>query len=198
MTKKTSGLLLSAFLFLLFLSACGGEEKYTPKPIGYNRIDLPEYAYQALPDTFPYRLIYSQYAELSRDTFPSAGRYFINLYYPGFDGLIQITYKDLTDPGIDVDRLLIDAFELTMKHGPKAYDISESIIQIKNGQKASVAELSGEVPSQFQFFTTDTTRHFFRGALYFNTALKNDSLSPVIEFIKKDAIEMLNSLEWKY
>ena len=48
-----------------------------------------------------------------------------------------------------------------------------------NGQIASVAELEGEVPTQFQFYTSDSTHHFFRGALYFNTAMKNDSLAPV-------------------
>lgn len=198
MRKKLTGFLLAFFMGLFFLSACGGEESYVPKPRGYNRIDLPEYAYQFLPDTFPYSFVYSTHAELSRDSFPSAGRYYINLYYPGFDGLVQITYKDLKDPKIDVERLLTDAFALTMKHNPKAYDIQENLIKIKNGQVASVTELSGEVPTQFQFFTTDTSTHFFRGALYFNTASKNDSLAPVIDFIKKDIIEMLNSLEWKY
>lgn len=189
--------MLASFMGLLFLSACG-EETYVPKPKGYNRIDLPEYAYQQLPDTFPYSLIYSKHAELSRDTFSTAQRYYCNMFYPAFDAVVQITYKDLRRPEIDLDVLLTDAFALTMKHNPKAYQINESLIGIKNGQVASVTELSGEVPSQFQFFTTDSTRHFFRGALYFNTALKNDSLAPVIDFIKKDVIEMLNSLEWKY
>lgn len=198
MKKKLTGFLLAVFMGGLLLTACGGEESYVPKPRGYNRIDLPDYAYQVLPDTFPYSFVYSNHAVLSRDTFPSAGRYYINLYYPKFDGLVQITYKDLKDPRVDVERLLTDAFGLTMKHNVKAYDIQENLIQIKHGQVASVTELSGEVPTQFQFFTTDTTDHFFRGALYFNTALKNDSLAPVIDYIKKDIIEMLNSLEWKY
>lgn len=183
---------------LLMLSACVDEQSYVPKPRAFNRIDLPQYAYQVLPDSFPYSFVYSKYARLSRDTFPSAGRYYINLYYPDYDGVVQVTYKDLKDPRINVERLLTDAFGLTMKHSPRAYDIQESLIQIKNGQVASVTELSGDVPSQFQFFTTDSTHHFFRGALYFNTATQNDSLAPVIDFIKKDIIEMLNSLEWKY
>ena len=91
-----------------------------------------------------------------------------------------------------------EAFELTKKHMVKAYSIEESLIGMKNGQVASVAELEGEVPTQFQFYTSDTSNHFFRGALYFNTALKNDSLAPIIEFIKKDMVHMLNTFEWKY
>ena len=196
MRKSVQQIILIGFVILLGFSAC--EQSYVPKPKAYNRIDLPKPAYQTLPDTFPYHFFYSQYAELSRDSFPKAGRYYINLYYPDFDAIIQITYKDLTRPENNIDRLLTDAFDLTMKHNPKAYSIQESLIALRNNQIASIAELSGEVPSQFQFFTTDSTYHFFRGALYFNTALKNDSLRPIIEFIKKDAVEMLNSFEWKY
>ena len=111
---------------------------------------------------------------------------------------MQLTYKDLQDPKNEAEILLNESFELTKKHMVKAYSIEESLIGMKNGQVASVAELTGEVPTQFQFYTSDTTHHFFRGALYFETALKNDSLAPVIEFIKKDIVHMLNTFEWKY
>jgi gliding motility-associated lipoprotein GldD len=57
--------------------------------------------------------------------------------------------------------------------------------------------LSGEVPSQFQFYITDSTRHFLRGALYFPTATKNDSLAPIINYIKQDMIHLLNTTRWK-
>ncbi|WP_332913198.1 hypothetical protein [Algoriphagus boritolerans] len=59
-----------------------------------------------------------------------------------------------------------------------------------------MAELSGEVPTQFQFFVTDSTDHFLRGALYFNTAMKNDSLAPVIEHIKIDMTHLMNSVKF--
>ncbi|WP_339607211.1 gliding motility lipoprotein GldD [uncultured Roseivirga sp.] len=196
MKKSIQKLLLLSFVSFFGFSAC--EQSYLPKPKAYNRIDLPESEYQVLPDTFPYHFFYSKYAELSRDTFPKSGRYYINLFYPNYDAVIQITYKDLKKPENNMEELLTEAFNLTMEHNKKAYSIKESIISIQNQQVASIAELSGEVPSQFQFFTTDSTTHFFRGALYFNTANKNDSLRPIIDFIKKDAIEMLNTLEWKY
>jgi hypothetical protein len=48
-----------------------------------------------------------------------------------------------------------------------------------------------------QFFLTDTTRHFFRGALYFNTQARPDSLAPVTAFLKEDIAVMINSFEWK-
>lgn len=178
------------------LMAC--KEVFLPKPKGYNRIDLPEHEYQNLPDTFPYKFKYSKYAKLEKDSGENIERYWINLVYPQYDALIQLTYKNLVDPNNRPEVLLNEAFELTQRHIIKAYSIDESLIQIPNGQVASVSELEGEVPTQFQFFTSDSTNHFFRGALYFNTATENDSLSPIIEYIKVDIIEMLNSFEWKY
>ena len=79
----------------------------------------------------------------------------------------------------------------------KAYAIDESIISLDNGSKATIMELSGEVPSPFQFHVTDSLNHFLRGALYFKTATKNDSLAPVINYVKKDILHMMNTLEWK-
>lgn len=195
MRKVFNPILMSVILFCALLSC---EEVYLPKPKGFNRIDLPEPKYQILPDTFPYRFQYSAYSQLSVDDSENADRYWINLTYPEFDAVVQITYKNLIDPKNKPEVLLNEAFELAMKHNVKAYGIEESLIQIPNGQVASVTELEGEVPTQFQFFTSDSTRHFFRGALYFNTATKNDSLAPVIEFIKKDMMHLLNSFEWKY
>jgi gliding motility-associated lipoprotein GldD len=44
---------------------------------------------------------------------------------------------------------------------------------------------------------TDSTKHFLRGAVYFNTATKNDSLAPVIRYLKQDAIHLIQTLRWK-
>ena len=75
--------------------------------------------------------------------------------------------------------------------------INENIVITPSGKTAVIAELEGEVPSQLQFFITDSTKNFLRGALYFRTSIKNDSLAPAIEYLKIDIIHLLNTLEWK-
>ena len=90
-----------------------------------------------------------------------------------------------------------DAYVLTAKHQIKAYAIDETITRTPSGKTAVIAEIDGEVPSQFQFTMTDSTEHFVRGALYFNVKVHNDSLQPAIEYVKKDVIQLINSLEWK-
>jgi len=92
---------------------------------------------------------------------------------------------------------LRDAYRLTTKHQVRAYAIEEDIVEMPQGITATVVTLSGQVPTQFQFYTTDSVNHFLRGALYFHTALENDSLAPIIDFIKEDIMHMLYTLEWR-
>ena len=60
-----------------------------------------------------------------------------------------------------------------------------------------MALLSGQVPSQVQFYVTDTKQHFLRGALYFTTATQNEYLAPIIAFIQEDILHLLHTLAWK-
>lgn len=191
-------MLILLVAIVLSLAGCGGDGSgYVPKPRAYNRIDLPEASYTALPDTFPYSFEYSTHARLKRDTSWIAERYWLNVYYPELGANVQLTYKPLDGSEQKLKEHLRDAYKLTAKHQIKASAIEESVLTTPNGKTAVVEELSGEVPSQFQFFITDSTRHFLRGALYFRTATQNDSLEPVIEYVKKDIIHMLNTLEWE-
>lgn len=184
---------LIAFLILLSFS-CGRD--FVPKPQGYNRLILPEHSYRILPDTFPFNFEYSSHAKLLKDSSWLAERYWIDLYYPEIGASITLSYKKVYNSIDTLNGLLTDAYRLTSKHQIKAYAIEESLLKTPNGITAVVSELQGQVPSQFQFYVTDSTEHFLRGALYFNTASKNDSLAPSIEYVKIDIVHMLNSLRW--
>jgi len=185
---------LSVFFGFLLISSC--ESLFFPKPKGYNRIEIPEVKYMALPDSLPYSFEYSSMAKLLQDSSWISERFWTDLSYEQFDATIQITYKPIGGDKAFLEELLNDSYKLTSKHNVKAYAIDESIIVLKNGDMATLMELSGEVPSQFQFHTTDSVNHFLRGALYFKSSTKNDSLAPVINYIKQDMIHLLNTLEW--
>ncbi|MEO0628777.1 MAG: hypothetical protein AAFY91_17410, partial [Bacteroidota bacterium] len=58
-------------------------------------------------------------------------------------------------------------------------------------------DIEGEAASPFQFFVTDSTNHFVRGALYFNTQARPDSLAPVVAYVKEDIYKMLETFEWQ-
>ena len=186
-------ILILALLGILF----GCSESFTPKPKGYNRLELPEREYISLPDSLPYSFDVSKAVRILRDSSYIAERYWIDLYYPTITANIQITYKALNEDRQLLEELVNDAYRLTSKHQIKAYAIEETVVRTPSGKTAVIAELEGEVPSQFQFFVTDSTHNFLRGALYFRTSTKNDSLAPAIEYMKIDAMRMINTLEWK-
>jgi len=175
-------------------TACSSD--YMPKPKGYNRIILPKNEYQSLVDTFPYKFEYSKYAVILGDSSWISEPYWIDVYYPKFQASVQVSYKPVKHSEELLREYISTAYKLTSKHQVKAYAIDEATFKTKNGKTAVVALLSGEVPSQYQFFCTDSINHFLRGALYFNTSTQNDSLAPVIAFVKTDIEQMLNTLEW--
>ncbi len=181
-------------LAMLMMAAC--KTDFMPKPKGYNRIVLPENQYQAMPDSFPYQFEYSTHAKILKDSSWIAEPYWIDLYYPDFKASIELSYKPVKNDQQLLKEYLATSYKLTSKHQVKAYAIDEAVIQTETGKTAVIAELSGEVPSQYQFFSTDSVNHFLRGALYFNTATKNDSLAPVIAFVRDDIVHLLNTLEW--
>ena len=185
------GLVILSWISLL---AC--QQDFTPKPLGYNRLHLPAASYRPLADSLPYSFEYSVHARLLDDTSSISERYWIEIYYPDIKANVHITYKQVRDKKV-LKEFLDDAYTLTSKHQIKAYAINEVISTTPSGKTAVIAELEGEVPSQFQFTVTDSTSNFMRGALYFNTKVANDSLAPAIEYMKKDIMHIINTLQWK-
>lgn len=195
--KPYSGIpaLVCLFMAAMLITSCRHE--YTPKPVGYNRLYLPEPMYQPLPDTLPYWFEYSKHATLLEDTSFISEPDWVEVYYPLMKATVHITYKPVNNNPQLLKEFIDDSYRLTAKHQIKAYAIDEALVRTPSGKTAVVEEIEGEVPSQFQFTITDSTENFMRGALYFNTKVQNDSLAPAIEYVKKDVIHMLNTLEWR-
>lgn len=182
------------FSFSLVFSSCTRD--HLPKPLGYNRLELPAHAYRPLPDSLPYSFEYSQHAKLLKDTSSISEKDWVEIYYPTLKANIHVTYKSVQNNEKLLKEFLNDAYTLTSKHQIKAYAINELISKTPSGKTAVIAELEGEVPSQFQVTVTDSSKHFLRAALYFNTKVANDSLQPAIEYMKKDMMHLINTLEW--
>ena len=57
-------------------------------------------------------------------------------------------------------------------------------------------DVGGNAASQSQFYVTDSINHFITGSLYFYAKPNYDSILPAVEYIKKDMIQMMETLEW--
>ena len=178
------------------MTACDEEQVFQPKPKGFNKIDLPEHSYKQLDSTHPFSFEYSSLAEIHPDTSPQAEPHWMDIYYPAFKANVQITYKPVKNSR-QLDEYINDSHTLANKHNVKAYAIDELNMVSENGYPVTIFELSGEVPSQVQFHANDSAGHFLRGAVYFRTSTKNDSLAPVIKYMKEDVFHLIQSLRFK-
>jgi gliding motility-associated lipoprotein GldD len=187
--------------FLLTLLSCGTapEEENTamPRPKGFPMMEIPSHTYQDLEKGHPFTFELSRFAVVKKDTFARAEPHWMYIYYPRWDAFIQLTYKAVQGDRKRLDKIIRDSYVLASKHQMKANRIEDAILTRRDGSKATIIELEGDVATPFQFFTTDSTTHFLRGAVYLNTAMKNDSLAPVIRYLKQDAIHLIQTLQWK-
>ena len=190
---------ITLYMLVLFsIFACEKEEQhYVPKPKGYNRISLPAHVFQKLTESHPYTFEFSKWAKVLPDTFSIAQKDWLFIQYPQFAANIQLTYKPLGKDQNKLKEYINDSYKLAGKHQIRASSIQESKILTRSGRTVTLFKIEGDVPSPYQFYTTDSTDHFLRGAIYFPVATKNDSLRPVIDYIQKDMLQLLNTLYWR-
>ena len=189
-----NNLIKISFALALFLLV-GCDQSYSPKPRGYFRIDLPEKSYIRLAENLPYSFEYPSYATITPDYNSPGETNWINVEFPAFSGSLYISYKTVNN---DLNNFIEDSRALVQKHIPKANAIHESLI-INDSKRVYglIYEIEGKgAASPMQFYVTDSTSHFLRGALYFNVRPNNDSLAPVIDFLKADIQHLINTLEW--
>ncbi|MBM3415092.1 MAG: hypothetical protein FJY20_01330 [Bacteroidetes bacterium] len=181
------------------LTACNSP--YTQgKKKGYFKIDFPEKKYQKFSQPgYPYTFEYPVYANVVKDsTFfdDKAGDYWINIDIPRFNGRIHVSYKSINEQN-NFDSLVRDGFKMAYKqHVNMATGINDSLMQTPNGAEGIYFSLGGNTATANQFFLTDSTRHFLRGALYFDAAPNADSLGIVNDFLKQDLQHLINTLQW--
>jgi gliding motility-associated lipoprotein GldD len=198
------------------LTSCNST--YTSKKRGYYKIDFPERGYQVFSkEGVPYTFEYPTYANIIKDStyfdndpespfwynidFPTFGsRIFLSYKKVGGKALYKLKqpdgkYKDST--GINYfDKMVADAFKLTNKNEVLATSIKDSLMNTKNGITGIYFKVGGNAATAKQFFLSDTTSHFLRGALYFDVTPNADSLRPVQDFLQKDIEHLINTFKW--
>lgn len=186
------------FSSILFLSCRPNIS--TPKPRGYARIDFPEdknYIPFDNPD-FPYSFLYADIANISQDTQLIAEEespYWLNVDFPDYSATIYLSYKEIK-AGQSFDQLLDESFKLSYKHDIKADFIHTPDFVTENGLLGIYFEVGGNTASNYQFMLSDTTKHFLRGALYFNVTPNVDSIRPVLNYLKEDMEILIESMEF--
>jgi gliding motility-associated lipoprotein GldD len=184
---------------LIFFIACNSD--YTIKPRGYFKIDFTEKAYQDFDNpSYPYSFQYPVYGNIIKDSLffdeKAENPYWINIDFPRFNAKIYISYKEIGKNKFD--SLVNDAFTMSYKqHTYKASAIEPVPFTTPHNLSGIYFTLKGNTATANQFFITDSTKHFLRGALYFDAVPNEDSLKPVNNFLQKDLQHLLNTLQWR-
>lgn len=186
--------LLLAGIGLITLISCQSGSP-TPKPEGYPRIQLPERGYQTYDSTCPYRFQYPTYATITKDSGNADKPCWINVLYKPLGARLYLSYRSF-DNLEKLQTYREDARTFAYKHTVKASRIEEQRIR-RDSVSGIFYELGGNTATALQFYVTDSSQHFMRGSLYFNTEPNRDSLRPAIQFLKKDMLKMIRTLEWQ-
>lgn len=191
---------------LLCFAACNGNHDYSPKPRGYFRIIFPQRAYQEYNGPYPFTFIYPKYAVIVRDTLPTLQKkdkklinmkYLLNMQFPQFNGTLHLSYETITSKRV-FDELTEDARTFAFKHTVKATSIDQAVIHNPDRKIYGIYyTIDGNAASSIQFYITDSVKNYMRGALYFNTTPRLDSIQPVLSFVKKDIDTMIKTFRWK-
>lgn len=187
-----------AILFLI--TSCNSN--FTAKPQGYFKIDFPKHEYQIFDQPgYPYSFEYPVYAKVIKDTSyfdkTPENPWWINVDFPQFSGRIYISYKEIGIGKYNFDTLTKQTYMLTGKHSSKAYSIDDSLINTPNQIHGMFFSVGGDVATSNQFYLTDSTKHFLRGALYFDATPNSDSLGIVNQFLIQDMKHMINTFKWR-
>lgn len=180
---------ISIILLLIFVFSSCDENTY-PRPRGNVRLEYPIAEY-SLYNSEELKMSFekSDFAVIQkkRDNW-------INLNYPNMKAKLHLSYFYVNN---DIVRLIYDVQKLTDEHKIKASGIIPH--QYSNEDEkiyGVIYEIIGNSASNIQFYATDSTSHLVSGSLYFYSKPNSDSLSPAIQYIKKDIITLLESLRW--
>lgn len=197
-TPKHGGLLLLLTLTLFAIASCGHHGGETPRPRAYLRFDFPDKCYQPYDTTsthFTFEKACEAQVMLKRD---KASEQYIDIWYPHYDAVVYLTYKPIGN--VAALRAQIDtSYKFVSQHFDHSTGVEEKQYSDPSHKVYALTyQLNGQsVASTYQFWATDSSRHFLRGALFLNQTPNNDSLAPILDYLQQDVRHLIETLRWK-
>jgi len=184
--------IILSLLLNFYLAGCGGNTDYTPKRTGYFRIALPERKYTTYNSDCPFVFEYPVYASVDS---VSGHPYWLNIVFPRFRCNVYMSYITIDT---NLESLLEECRKFVVEHEVKASAINQQeVTNTKDKIYGMIYDIEGNAASNMQFYLTDKTHNFVRGALYFYAVPNKDSLQPVANFVKEDINHLIQTFRWK-
>lgn len=168
-------------------------QQATPRPEGYFRIDK----YPACYHNDTIGRVTLQVNDSARSIVPpqpSGNASWLNIAYPRYRATIYLSYIPLSH---NLEQLMAESIELVYRQNINterveaiAYEDSETQLY------ATLYTLSAQSATPLQFIATDSIHYLLRGALYFDTPVKADSVAPALQHIENDIMQMIESITY--
>lgn len=176
-------------VFIATIFGCGNEP--FPKPKAYLSLKYPEKKYRTIQIQRPYSFEVPLGSNIQ-----ALPNNWLKIKYPTLKATIDITYRPVNN---NLKELLMEAEKLVFEHTIKADNISNTENYLNEQKKVfgKMFFIHGNAASQVQFHVTDSTHHFLKASLFFYTKPNYDSVLPAVDYIKKDMIHIMETLEWR-
>jgi len=183
-------------LVMIALISCSKKDPSYPKPYGYFRLNMPKDSF-VFVDSLPFfTCSIPYYAKFEKKIPREHGWYWWDLVFPAFKARVNLSYREVKK---NYYQLSEEAREFVYKHVQKANNIEDSLIFLPEDHLFGMLyQIEGQyVASSFQFFVSDSVKHYLRGALYFEHVPNNDSIQPYLDRVRRDVKKTILSIRWK-
>ena len=183
---------------ILLFASCG-KEPPMPKPNTYLRLSVPQPKYLHYDDkNLPFTFDYPDYGEIVPVKSDDKSSIWFNIVFEHYGFEANVSYVPIkTDTSLAY--MVNDCYTFLDSNNKWSAVMVERKASNRSAHVYGTAfEIKGsEVVSPYQFYLTDSVRHFVRVALHCRFVPNNDSLAVVIKRIDTDLDNMINSLRWK-
>lgn len=196
-------ILICVFLTLCMLCGQGCQEQPVriPKPRAFPRVLFPvrnyvDFRHEECPLTFKYP---DYMSVVKRENFfeeKPAHPCWFDLEASAFGAKLHCSYYAV-ESGKSFEALVTDAFKIADRINQRANFMDEIRVANPQGVSGLLMEFSGTAASPLHFYLTDSTEHFLKASLYFQSKVIQDSLAPVTDFLKEDLAVMINSMRFE-
>lgn len=180
-----------AISIILLTTAC--RETATPRPDGYFRIDAYPATYKEVKvGNITLNINDSALCNVPPGAEDNNGTEWLNITYPRYNATIYLSYITLHN---NLDRLMAESIELVYRQNVNTEQVEAIAYEDEAaGLHATLFALSPESATPIQFIATDSTQYLLRGALYFDSPVKADSVAPSLQYIEEDIMVLIENI----
>lgn len=195
------GIILVASMCVIAIAGCSDGRVRVPKPRAYPRVVFPERVYtQFEMEDCPLAFQYPEYMTIVKrenffDNKPAHPCWF-DLDAPALGARIHCSYYPVSSAK-SFSELVTDAFRMADRINQRANYMDELRIGNAQGVSGLLMEFAGSAASPLHFYLTDSTQHFLKASLYFQSKVIPDSLAPITDFLREDLAVMINSMTFR-